>query len=172
MAQPKKKLGNKSGIVSDVSTLLKNNSTVILTEYRGLSVPQTGALRVKLSEVGETDYSVIKNTLFKRAAAGILPESAELTAALEGPTAVVFAKDPLATAKAIADFITANRGTPFKVKGGIVDGKFTSAAEFDTLAKIPSRDTLLAMLLGSFKAPITLLAATLKSVADKKAAEA
>lgn len=173
MPQPKKKLGTKPGVVNDITTLLKENEAVILTEYRGLSVPQIGAIRQKLSEASpNSDFSVVKNTLFKRAAESIVPVSDELSAALNGPTAVVFAKDSLGAAKALTDYIKANRNTPLKLKGGIVDGKFQSAADIELLASIPPRDVLIAMILGAFQSPLTSFVATLQSIADKKAAEA
>lgn len=171
MAQPKKKLGTKPGVVGEISDLLKNSSAVILTEYRGLSVPQVGDIRTKLSVADSgSDFSVVKNTLFKRAADGIIPADANLDAALNGPTAVIFAKDSLAAAKVVSDYIASNRNTPLKVKGGVVDGVFQTAAQIDALAKIPPRDTLYAMILGAFQSPLTKLAATLASIAEQKAA--
>lgn len=171
MAQPKKKLGTKPGVVGEISDLLKNSSAVILTEYRGLSVPQVGDIRTKLSVAdSNSDFSVVKNTLFKRAADGIIPADANLDAALNGPTAVIFAKDSLAAAKVVSDYIASNRNTPLKVKGGVVDGVFQTAAQIDALAKIPPRDTLYAMILGAFQSPLTNLAATLASIAEQKAA--
>ena len=117
-----------------------------------------------------SDFSVVKNTLFKRAADGIIPADANLDAALNGPTAVIFAKDSLAAAKVVSDYIASNRNTPLKVKGGVVDGVFQTAAQIDALAKIPPRDTLYAMILGAFQSPLTSLAATLASIAEQKAA--
>ena len=171
MAQPKKKLGTKPGVVGEITDLLKSSSAVILTEYRGLSVPQVGDIRTKLSVAdSSSDFSVVKNTLFKRAADGIIPADANLDAALNGPTAVIFAKDSLAAAKVVSDYIASNRNTPLKVKGGVVDGVFQTAAQIDALAKIPPRDTLYAMILGAFQSPLTSLAATLASIAEQKAA--
>jgi large subunit ribosomal protein L10 len=171
MAQPKKKLGTKPGVVGEITDLLKGSSAVILTEYRGLSVPQVGDIRTKLSAAdSDSDFSVVKNTLFKRAAEGVITVDANLDAALNGPTAVVFAKDPLAAAKVLSDYIASNRNTPLKIKGGVVEGVFQNAAQIDALAKIPPRDTLYAMILGAFQSPLTSLAATLASIAEQKAA--
>ena len=171
MAQPKKKLGTKPGVVGEISDLLKGSSAVILTEYRGLTVPQVGDIRTKLHAAdSDSDFSVVKNTLFKRAADGIIPADANLDEALNGPTAVIFAKDSLAAAKVVSDYIASNRNTPLKVKGGVVDGVFQTAAQIDALAKIPPRDTLYAMILGAFQSPLTSLAATLASIAEQKAA--
>lgn len=171
MAQPKKKLGTKPGVVGEISDLLKGSSAVILTEYRGLTVPQVGDIRTKLHAAdSDSDFSVVKNTLFKRAADGVLPADANLDAALNGPTAVIFAKDSLAAAKVVSDYIASNRNTPLKVKGGVVDGVFQTPEQLDALAKIPPRDTLYAMILGAFQSPLTSLAATLASIAEQKAA--
>lgn len=173
MPQPKKKLGTKPGAVEEINGLLKASDGVILTEYRGLTVPQVGAIRTKLRESdANSDFSVVKNTLFKRAAEGVITSDADLDAALNGPTAVVFAGDALSAAKALTDYIAANPRTALKIKGGVVEGKFQTTAQVEALAKIPSRDTLYAMILGAFQSPLTNLAATLQSISDKKAAEA
>jgi large subunit ribosomal protein L10 len=172
MAQPKKKIGVKSEIVDGIKALLAESAAVILTEYRGLSVPQTGELRKKLNESSEADFSVVKNTLFKRAADGLFEVTPEMEAALSGPTAAVFAKkDGIATAKALSDYITANRNTPLKIKGGVIDGKFESAAEVQELASIPPREVLLAQFVGAFTSALVELLGTLSSIADKKEAE-
>ena len=171
MAQPQKKLGTKPGVVGEISDLIKGSSAVILTEYRGLSVPQVGDIRTKLHAADSgSNFSVVKNTLFKRAADGIIAADPNLDAALNGPTAVVFAKDSLAAAKVLSDYITGNRNTPLKIKGGVVDGVFQNAEQIDALAKIPPRDTLYAMILGAFQSPLSGLAATLASIAEQKAA--
>lgn len=173
MPQPKKKLGTKPGVVEEISGLLQNSDGVILTEYRGLTVPQVGAIRTKLRESdANSDFSVVKNTLFKRASEGIIAADANLEAALNGPTAVVFAGDALSAAKAITDYIAANPRTALKIKGGVVEGKFQTPEQVDALAKIPPRDVLYAMILGAFQSPLTNLAATLQSIADQKTAEA
>ncbi|MGC4044333.1 MAG: 50S ribosomal protein L10 [Armatimonas sp.] len=172
MAQPKKKIGVKPEIVDGIKTLLAESVAVILTEYRGLSVPQAGDLRKKLNDGTEADFSVVKNTLFKRAAAGVFEITPELDAALNGPTAAIFAKkDSISTAKALADYIAANRNTPLKIKGGVVDGKFETAEGIQELASIPPREVLLAQFVGAFTSALVELLGTLTSIADKKEAE-
>jgi len=173
MPQPKKKLGTKPSVIEEISGLLKASDGVILTEYRGLSVPQVGDIRTKLRAAdANSDFSVVKNTLFKRAAEGVIASDANLDAALNGPTAIVFAKDALAAAKTLSEYITANPRTALKIKGGVVEGKFQTAEQVDALAKIPPRDVLYALILGAFQSPLTNLAATLQSISDQKAAEA
>jgi len=152
-------------------------STVILTEYQGLDLKNTSALRKKLRESGG-GYRVVKNTLFTLAAAGMAAEP--LAEGLKGPTAIVYTdSDPVAAAKALQECAKASK--TFKVKSGMVDGQLFSAAQIDTLAKIPPRQELYAMVVGGLQSPITGLVGTLQSmmsqlvmtlqgVADKKAA--
>ena len=173
MAQPKKKIGVKPEIVASIKELLASSAAVILTEYRGLSVPQIGALRKLLNEKTDADFSVVKNTLFKLAADGLFEVTPELEAALSGPTAAVFAKgDSIAAAKVITEYIATNRNTPLAIKGGILDGKFESAEEVRDLANIPPREVLLAQFVGAFTSALVEFCGTLASIADKKEAAA
>jgi large subunit ribosomal protein L10 len=180
----KKEATGKQDTVAEVTSLLQGSQAVILTEYRGLTVSQTGDLRKKLSEGGAT-YSVVKNTLFKRAATeASIPSSDALDAALNGPTAIAFAEtDAVASSKAILEYIATNRGTPLKVKGAVVGGKFYDAKSVEDLSRTPPREVLISQMLGSFNAPITGFVTTLngiignfvytlQAVADKKQAEA
>lgn len=170
MAQPKKKLGTKPGVIGEISDLLKASDGVILTEYRGLTVPQVGDIRTKLRAAdASSDFSVVKNTLFKRAADGVISPDAGLDAALNGPTAIVFAKDSLAVAKALTDYIVANPRTVLKIKGGVVEGKFQTPEQVNELAKIPPRDMLYSMLVGTLQSPLSNLVATLMSISGQKA---
>lgn len=178
----KKPVAVKTQVLDETGSLLARSQAVVLTEYRGLTVPQMGEIRKKLAEV-DADFSVVKNTLFKRALGdgdGIDPK---LDATLAGPTAAVFGLgDPVAAAKVVTDYIAATRNTPLKIKGGIVGGKFYDAASIDALSKVPPREVLIAQMLGSFNAPITGLVGTLngilsnfvytlQAVADKRQSE-
>jgi large subunit ribosomal protein L10 len=181
MPAAKKAKSVKTESVAEITQLLGESQAVVLAEYRGLTVKQIGDLRAKLREAGSADLSVVKNTLFKRAL-GELGTDTNVDATLNGPTAAVYAlEDPVATAKVLTDYIASNRNTPLKIKGGIVGGKFATAAQIDALAKVPPRDVLIAQMLGSFNAPITGFVGTLngilsnfvytlQAVADKKAA--
>lgn len=154
----------KEAIVSDVAEELKKAQGVILTDYRGLSVAQITELRKKLRD-SDTHFTVVKNTLFKRATEGIIAPDPKLDETLNGPTAVGFAnRDTLESAKAILDYIAANRNTPLKVKGALVDGRFYDAKQVDALSKIPPKPVLIAQLLGSMNAPISGLVGTLNGV--------
>ena len=178
MPQPKKKLGNKEGLVSDLGDLVGKSQAIILTEYRGMTVPQVGDLRKALGT--ESDFSVVKNTLFKRALGDSM--TPEMEGILTGTTAAVFAiSDPVATAKVIDDYIIANRNTPLAVKGAFMDGKFLNAAQVKQLASTPPREQLLAQIVGSISSPVSGFVGILdaivrdfvyviQAVADKKSA--
>ncbi len=154
----------KETIVANVAEELKNAQGVILTDYRGLSVAQVTELRKKLRD-SDTHFTIVKNTLFKRATDGIVAPDPKLDETLNGPTAVGFAnKDAIESAKAIIEYIAANRNTPLKIKGAIVGGRFYDAKQVDALSKVPPRAVLIAQMLGSFNAPITGLVGTLNGV--------
>lgn len=177
----KKPITFKQNALSETAMLMRDSQAVILAEYRGLTVPQINEIRAKLKETG-ADFSVVKNTLFKRAANELNIEDANLDAALNGPTAAVFAPtDPVSAAKAVADYIATTRNTPFKVKGGMLGGKFATPAQIEQLSKIPPKEVLISRMLGAFNAPITGLVGTLngivsnfvytlQAIADKQAA--
>jgi large subunit ribosomal protein L10 len=154
----------KEEIISDITETLKNAQAVVFADYRGLTVAQVSDLRRKLREA-DTTFAVVKNTLFKRAAEGIIPPDPDLDATLNGPTAVAFAlKDPVATSKVMLDYIAAHRNTPLKVKGAIVGGRFYDAKAVEALSKVPPREVLIAQMLGSFQAPISGFVGTLSGI--------
>lgn len=154
----------KEAIVEDLTKSVKESHAFILTEYRGLTVSQVSDLRKKLRESGTT-FAVVKNTLLRRAADGVIPANADFDASLNGPTAVAFAqKDAIESSKAIIDYIAANRNTPLKIKGAIVDGRFYNAMGVDALSKVPPRNVLIAQMLGAFNSPIVGLVSTLNGI--------
>ena len=173
----------KEETISDIADALKNSQAILFTDYRGLTVAQVSDLRKQLRD-SDTTFAIVKNTLFKRAADGIITIDADTDAVLSGPTAVAFAtKDPVATAKVFVNYVATNRQTPLKIKGGMVSGKFITAAQVTELSTTPPREVLISQLLGSFNAPITGFVTTLngiianfvytlQAVADKKEAEA
>ncbi|MBC8104327.1 MAG: 50S ribosomal protein L10 [Cytophagales bacterium] len=178
----KKNVSVKTRVLDETGDLITRSQAVVLTEYRGLTVPQMSDIRKKLREA-DADFSVVKNTLFKRAAGDDLAANAQLEETLNGPTAAVFALgDPVSAAKVISDYIVANRNTPFKVKGGLISGKFYTPTQVEALAKVPPREVLISQMLGAFNSPITGLVSTLngivanfvytlQAVADKRQAE-
>lgn len=178
----KKPVAVKTTVVEDNGSLMQSSQAVVLTEYRGLTVTQISDLRKKLAE-SDTTFTVVKNTLFKRASADFVEADPRLDATLAGPTAVAYAgKDAVASTKALIEYIASNRNTPLKIKGGIVGGKFYTPEMIDALSKVPPREVLISQMLGSFNAPITGLVGTLngiisnfvftlQAVADKRQAE-
>lgn len=147
----------KKVVVSDIKEKFQAAKGVVLIDYRGLTVEEVTGLRKSFRESG-VEYVVLKNTLIKRAADDLGIEG--LTPFLEGPTAVAFGmQDPVAPAKIIQEFIDKNKKTEIKV--GLVDGKVIDAAGVKTLSQLPSKEVLLAKMLGSMNAPITGLVTVL-----------
>jgi large subunit ribosomal protein L10 len=145
---------DKERVVAELTERLAGAETIIVADYRGLTVTQIGELRGKLLEHGAR-FSVVKNTLTKRAveSAGVTP----LLAMLEGPTAIAFLEsggDPVAVAKALEDAVKANVLT---LKGGLLEGSEVSADEVRQLAKLPPTEMLRAQLVGAVAGPVTMI---------------
>jgi len=137
--------------VKEIETKLKQVSVGILTEFRGLNVQQLDSLRKQLREQ-EAEYKIYKNSLLKRAVAEV--GLTDLVPYLEGPTAIALGKnDPTALAKVLSNYAKENK--QLVIKGGVVEGKVFDAALIKSLAALPSREVLLAQLLGGLQAPIT-----------------
>ncbi len=161
-------LKQKEEEVKALAEKLKNAKVVLLTDYRGINVADVTKLRADLRN-SKTEYKVIKNNIIKRA----LNENGEngLDELLEGPTAIIFGEqDYLEPSKIVYNYSKNNEF--YQIKGGIIDGKVMTAEEIITLAKLPSRQELLAKLAGSLLGNITKLAATLDQVRIKKEANA
>ena len=150
--------------VNNLADRMKDASIVLLTDYRGINVSDVTALRKSLREIN-AEYSVIKNNIIKRALNK--NEITELDSILEGPTAVIIAENEyLPALKAIYKYSENNDF--YKIKAGILEGKVTSVEELTTLAKLPSREELIAKLAGCLLANVSKLAATLDAVRVKK----
>lgn len=130
----------KSQIVSEIKDKFDNAKSVVLFDYRGLSVAEVTELRKKLRDVG-AEYKVYKNTLTKRALDEL---NIDLSKYLEGPSAVSFGTDELSIVKILSDF--SNEHDSLELKAGIVEGKIADTDDLKRYAAIPSRDTLLTML--------------------------
>ena len=153
--------------VEKLAEKMKDASIVLLTEYRGINVADDTELRKKVRNAN-AEYTVIKNNITKRALnkLGIT----DLDDKLVGPTAVIISQEEyLPALKAIYGFSKDNDF--YKIKGGVLDGKTTSVEELVTLAKLPSREELIAKLAGCLLANVSKLAATLEAVRVKKEAE-
>ena len=142
-----------------MSEVISGAKAAIVAEYRGLTVAQMTVLRRKARE-GGVYVRVVKNTLVRRAVDGSSFEC--LKDHLVGPLAFVAATDPVAAAKVVVEFAKDNQA--FKITAGSMSGKLMSTAEMQALAKLPSRDVLLAQLLGTMKAPVQKFVATLNEV--------
>jgi large subunit ribosomal protein L10 len=139
----------KGQIVADVRERLTRLPNVYLTDFTGLRVKQVTDLRRRLRQAG-LEYVVVKNTLAQRALAEAAV--AGLEAQLAGPTGWVFAADPIAAAKVIAEF--QKDAQNFAVKAALIDGRTASPDEVRRLATLPSRTELLGQLAGAFQAPM------------------
>ena len=147
---------DKEQVVTALTERLKAAETVLVADYRGLTMPQIDALRTRLIESGAR-FSVVKNTLTRRAAEAAGSEA--LLALLEGPSAIAFIEsggDRLAAAKALAD--SARETKVLVIRGGVIQGRTASAAEVESLATLPPIDVLRGQVLGAIIAPLSALA--------------
>ena len=150
--------------VSKLAEKMKNAKLILLTDYRGINVTDVTNLRRKLKAVNG-EYLVIKNNITKRALAECKIEG--LDEFLNGPTAVVIGnEDYLEPSKIIYEYSKDNDF--YKIKSGVIDGKVSSKEEIETLAKLPSREVLIAKLAGSLLGNITKLAVAINAVKSKK----
>ncbi len=161
-------LKQKEAQVNELAAKFKEAKVVLLTDYRGINVDDDTKLRSEIRKANAT-YTIIKNNIVKRAL-NVNGENG-LDELLEGPTAVVIGnEDYLEPAKAIYNFAKSNEF--YKIKGGIIEGKVVSAEEIITLAKLPSRETLLSMLAGGLLGTISKFAVALDQVRLQKEAQA
>ena len=130
----------KAGVVSEIKSKFENAKSVVVFDYRGLTVAEVTDLRRKLREAG-ADYKVYKNTLTKRALDELNINMGEY---LAGPSAITFGTDELSIVKVLNDF--AKEHEALELKAGIVEGKVAGLDDLKRYAAIPSRDTLLTML--------------------------
>jgi len=160
-----KALKQKEELVKALAERMKSAKVIILTDYRGINVADVTKLRADLRNTN-SEYKVIKNNIIKRAL-DMNGESA-LDDLLTGPTAVLMGdEDYLEPSKVLYNFAKDNDF--YKIKGGIIDGKVMTAEEIITLAKLPSKQELLAKLAGALLGNITKLAVALDQVKDQKA---
>lgn len=153
----------KKPIVDEISGAIKDAQTVVLVDYRGLTVEQDTALRKQLREAG-VGYKVYKNTFMNFAFKGTDCEG--LTDLLEGPSAMATCDtDATAAARILCKF--AKTAPKLEIKGGVVEGKVYDAKGIEEISNIPTREELLARLFGSMQSPITNLARVLNQIAEK-----
>ncbi len=146
---------DKERVVAELTERLRTTETLLVADYRGLTMPQIDDLRTKLIEHGAR-FAVVKNTLTRRAAE--LAGADSLLAMLEGPTAIAFLEsggDPVAVAKALVDAARDTR--VLEVRGGMLEGRPIEAAEIESLAKLPPADVLRSQVLGAITSPLTAI---------------
>ncbi|GFP77882.1 50S ribosomal protein L10 [Clostridium fungisolvens] len=157
----------KEAKVAEIKEKLEKAQSVILADYQGLTVEEDTELRKVLREAG-VEYKVYKNTMVTLAAKELGHEG--IVQYLEGPVSIAFGyEDVTAPARILADFAKTHK--KLELKAGIVDGQIFDQDKVNQLASIPSKEVLIAKLLGSFKAPISNLAYLLSAIKDKKEAE-
>ena len=157
-------LKQKEEEVNKLAEKLKDAKVILLTDYRGINVADVTKLRTDLRETN-SEYKVIKNNIIKRAL-NVNGENG-LDDLLEGPTAIIIGtEDYLEPSKVIYNF--SKKNDFYKIKGGIIEGKVMTAEEIITLAKLPSRQELLAKLAGALLGNITKLAVALDAVKVQK----
>lgn len=159
-----KVLQEKQALVEELSQKLSGAVAGVIVEYKGISVADDTQLRRQLREAG-VDYSVVKNTMLKRAADKAGLEG--LDDILKGTTALaVSAEDPVAAAKILCE--QAKEDENFKVKAGFLDGAVIDVARVTELSKLPSREGLISMLLSVLTGPVRGLAVALNAIAEKQ----
>ena len=154
----------KQTVVADVAAQVARSQTLALAEYRGLTVAHLDVLRKTAREKG-VYLHVLKNTLARRAVAGTPFEAA--SESMVGPLIYGFSEDAVAAAKVLSDFAKGN--DKLIIKGGAYAGKSLNAEGVKSLASIPSKEVLLAQLLGLMQSPVSRIARVLAAIAEKKA---
>ena len=157
-----KTIEKKSQVVSEIKDKFDKAKSVVIFDYRGLTVSEVTELRRSLRESG-SEYKVYKNTLVRRA---LVDSDQKLEDALTGPNAIAFSEDELAPVKIVSDF--AKNHEALELKAGIVDGKIAGLEELKQYAEIPSREGLLTMLAGGLIGVVRDLSICLDLYAKEK----
>lgn len=153
----------KEAVIHEVTSLAAKAQTLVMAEYRGITVADMTRLRVKAREQGVT-LSVLKNTLARRAMAGSAFEV--VSDQMTGPLIYGFSADAVAAAKVVADFAKTNE--KLVIRGGALSGKALDVNAVKQLANIPSKEVLLSQLLGLMQSPISRTARVLAALAEKR----
>ena len=158
-------LEQKKQIVSDLTDKLRRASAGVFVDYRGITVEEDTKLRAEMRKAG-VDYSVVKNTLTRFAAnkAGY----SQFDELLNGTTAMACTTgDPIAPARIVCEFAKKNKNV-LSIKGGLVEGSVLTAEQLNSFGELPSKDALIAQVLGTFLAPISSLAFVLDQIRIQK----
>ncbi|CAG4704550.1 MULTISPECIES: 50S ribosomal protein L10 [Enterococcus] len=156
-------IAKKETLVQAAAEKFESAASVVIVDYRGLTVEEVTNLRKQLRDAG-VEMKVIKNSILSRAAKKVGLDG--LDEVFTGPTAVAFSNDDVvAPAKIIDEF--AKDAKALEIKGGIIEGKVSSVEQITALAKLPNREGLLSMLLSVLQAPVRNVAYAVKAVAEK-----
>lgn len=156
-------LEQKQQIVKELAEAISGSVAGVIVDYKGINVADDTVLRKELREAG-IDYRVVKNTLLGRAIEGTELEG--IKSVLEGTTAIAISKeDHVAAARILNKFAEAHEN--FNIKAGYLDGKEINLETIKSLAKLPSREVLLATVVGAFQAPIAAFARAVQAIVDK-----
>ena len=160
-----KVLSEKQAIVASLVERIKSSGSGVFVDYKGITVAEDTELRSELRK-NEVEYSVIKNTLCRRAIDEL--GMSEIDPILNGTTSLATgAGDPIAPFRVISDYAKKMGNDRFNIKAGFMDGKVLSMAEIEELSTLPSKDALYAKVLGTMLAPITSLAVVLGQIVEK-----
>ena len=160
-----KVLESKKAIVDQLSDRIGKATAVVFVDYKGITVAQDTELRNKFREAG-VEYSVVKNTLTRLAANKV--GYSEFDEVLNGTTSMATTTDdPIAPARIVSEFAKKNKNA-LKIKGGIVEGKVQTVDALNAFGELPSKNALVAQVLGTFLAPITSLAFVIDQIRAQK----
>ena len=160
-----KVLESKKAVVAALTETIKESTSVVFVDYKGINVAQDTELRNQFRAAG-VEYTVVKNTLTRFAANKV--GYSEFDELLNGTTSMACTTgDPIAPARIVSEFAKKNKEV-IKIKGGMVEGKVLSVDELKAFGELPSKDALVAQVLGTFLAPITALAFVLDQVCQQK----
>ena len=162
-----KNLEIKKGVVADIKEKFEKAQSVVLVDYRGLNVAEVTDLRNQLRKAG-VEYAVLKNTMINLAVKDMNLD--DMKPHLEGPTAVAFGyEDAVAPAKILADFAKKNKNVT--IKCGVVDGAYIDEKGVQALANTPSREVLIAKIMGSMMSSVSKFVYALEAIRKKRAGE-
>ncbi len=157
-------LENKKATVAAIAEKLQNATAAVFVDYKGITVAEDNALRAQFREAG-VEYSVVKNTLTRFAANQI--GYSDFDEILNGTTALACTTgDPIAPARIVSQFAKKNHDV-LSIKGGLVEGSVQSAEQLAAFGELPSKDALIAQVLGTLLAPISSFAFVIKQIAEK-----
>ena len=157
----------KKTVVAEIKEKFEKAKTVVLVDYRGLTVAEDTELRNQLRKAG-VEYAVLKNTMISRAIEGLNVD--EMKSHLEGPTAVAFAyEDMIAPAKILSEF--AKKSKKLTIKCGVCDGAYLDEAGVQALANLPSKEVLIAKIMGSMMSSVSKFVYCVEALRKKQAGE-